>query len=182
MTKQTTVLLALLAVSARGVHAQSGDIIGTTYAHNNLKGLSSVVVLVKAAALPDFGLDTKAIQNEIELRFRQAGLTISPSLAVIVPGGYPGLFLVRIEAFSFPPFPGTGTMYGFHSLSIRLVERALLERSGVPTIAGARMALVGTWMSDDDSLFGDSTASLVRRVIQDRVSEFLNQWLKDNGK
>jgi hypothetical protein len=102
MRKQTTVLLALLTVFVRGVYAQSGDTVGTTYVHNSLKGLSSVVVVVKAAVLDDFGLDTKAIQNEIELRFRQAGLVVSPSLRAVGPSGLlPGLFLVRKSGRTF---------------------------------------------------------------------------------
>lgn len=131
----------------------------------SLKGLTGLRVSVElvdgegtgAAAervlAKNFRLDRNAIQTEVELRFREAGITIRPPDFELSP-----LLFVQVSA------AGTDAVL----VHIKLIEWATLDRASVH-------AQIVSW--ERPSLLQAPTGSGVREQVRDGVSAFLNTWL-----
>jgi hypothetical protein len=130
-----------------------------------LKGLNGVNVKVvfdeghgtggaaRKALTEDLGLESGPIQAETELRLRQAGMKILPATSV---HNFSPTFVIAVGA------AGTKAVL----IHIALWGLATLDRGSLRWTAG-------TW--EQEAVSQDNTASQIREIVRDYVSEFLNR-------
>ncbi len=153
------VAMFLVAITSPAARAQSSDVV-------SLKGISAL--LVEAWDLGDgakaMGLTKEAIQADVELKLRLAGMrSVTPDEGVKLPGT-PMLY-VKVVASD----PALGA-----TVSVQLRQNVLLERNRVLLI------LVPTW--DRTIVVANPTAQGIRDAIKRSIDEFLNAWLSANPK
>jgi hypothetical protein len=153
------VAMFLVGISSPAARPQSSEVV-------SLRGIRAV--LVGAWDLDDgakaMGLTKEAIQADVELKLRLAGMrAVTPDEGVKLPGT-PMLY-VKVAA----PDPALGA-----TVSVQLRQNVLLERNRVSLI------LIPTW--DRTIVVANPTAQHVRDGIKDSVDEFLKTWLSVNPK
>jgi hypothetical protein len=153
------VTMFLIGVSSPAIRAQGNDRQADT-----LKGISTITVLVED--LPDsaevIGLAAEAIQTDVELKLRLAGMRVLTNEEAHKLSGTPLLYvraglLTRAEAAI---------------IEVQLLQNAVLERNGQVALG------VITW--DRADVVANPTAQSIRDRVKDRVDEFLNDWLSVN--
>lgn len=163
MTKRLATMLLvtmfLVGVSSRPARADDSQLSRAT-----LKGISAVYVLVEdldddAKAM---GLTKDAIQTDVELKLRLAGMqVVPPEDGVTLPYLY-----VRVTVSD----RSARAAY----TEVRLHQNALLQRNGQIAYGAT------TW--DKSGLKIGPTAQGIRNEIKDHVDTFLNAWLSVNPK
>jgi hypothetical protein len=156
----------LMMVSLTGmillpVRAQSAELEDST-----LKGISSLFVTVES--LPDgakvLGLTADAIQTEVELKLRLAGIGVVTRQEGLKLPGMPELY-VRVTLTEHAAAA---------SIEIQLQQNARLDRNGELAFG------VVTW--DTIGLLSSPDSRFIRDNIKDLVDTFLNAWLSVNPK
>jgi hypothetical protein len=165
MTKRlATILLVtifLIVVSSPSIRAQDSN------PHTvSLKGINAVSVLVEP---PDdgaktLGLTREAIQTDVELKLRLAGIRVVPKEEGIKLLGDPCLY-VQVTVTNAARAA---------NIEVELKQNALLQRNG-DLVFG-----VATW--DTGQVDQNATAQNIRDAIKDDIDEFLNAWLSVNPK
>jgi hypothetical protein len=155
------VAMLLLIVSMLSGSRAYGQ--GSPATANTLKGLSGVQVLIEELndAAKALGLDTAAIQTDVELKLRMAGLRV----------------LSDEEERSTPDRPwlyvNVNVVGKAAAIGVNFNQTARLARTG-------ETASVTTWSRT--GLATNPTAESVRNQIKDYVDAFLNDWLSANPK
>ena len=149
-----TAVLAMLFISTLYASRAFGQ---ESLDANTLKGISEVQVAVgdlsdSAQAL---GLEEEAVQTDIELQLRRAGMRVSST---------------PVGAFVYVSVSVVGRV---SSIRVELNQSARLLLSG-------EVWTVTTWSKD--YLEANSTAESVRSHFKDIVDAFLNDWLSVNPK
>ena len=136
---------------------------GSPATANTLKGLSGVQVLIEELndAAKALGLDTAAIQTDVELRLRTAGLRV----------------LSDEEERSTPDRPwlyvNVNVVGKAAAIGVNFSQTARLART-------RESASVTTWSRTGLAI--NPTAESIRNQIKDYVDAFLNDWLSANPK
>lgn len=135
-----------------------------------LRGVTAVMVI--ADSLPEgaakAGLFASQLQTDVELRLREAGLTILP------PASTPGSAVLYVQASVTPGETGL-IAYSTHMTfgeAVRLIR--------VPTV----LTFGTTW--EGPRVLGyastERVAEQVRKAVNDQASAFLNAWLAVNQR
>jgi hypothetical protein len=165
--------MAILLLTVTSAAAQGDD----KYSRRSLMGLKGVYVLVTIlpAEAEAGGLNRSAIQTDVELKLRQAGIKVlTETEATAVPGA-PSLY---VEA-TLPGGKGTTTtgLYAC-SLNVRLEQIVRLERDPITGILAAT-----TWSAPGIvGMVGQENLRMLRDTIKDMVDQFINAWLSVNPK
>lgn len=138
--------------------------------HIALRGVTTVMVV--ADSLPEgatrAGLFASQLQTDVELRLREAGLTILP------PTSAPGSPVLYVQASL------TGGESGLIAYSVHLTFGEAVRLVRVPTI----LTFGTTW--EGSRVLGyantEQVGEQVRRAVNDQVSTFLNAWLAVNPR
>lgn len=153
------VTIFLIGFASPFVHAQDADI-NTA----NLKGVKTVYVLIED--LPDstktLGLSEDAIQTDVELKLRLAGIAVATQEETVDLPGRPFLY---VEVNATDPI-------GAASINVSLIQDTVLARNGQMA-----PALV-TWQTG--TLLANPTAQLIRDQIKNRLDTFVDAWLSVN--
>jgi hypothetical protein len=136
------------------------------FPNSTLKGIRAVSVLVED--LPDgakvLGLTKNAIQTDVELKLRLAGMGVATEKEWLQLPGMPVLY---INVNLTNPVIAA-------SVDLELQQNIRLERNDMV------VANVSTW--DTGVLLANPTAQAIREKIKDKVDGFLNAWLSVNPK
>ena len=135
-----------------------------------LRGLTAVMVV--ADSLPEgaakAGLFASQMQTDVELRLREAGITILP------PTSAPGSPVLYVQASL------TGGESGLIAYSAHLTFGEAVRLVRVPTV----LTFGTTW--EGPRVLGyastEHVAEQVRKAVNDQVSTFLNAWLAVNPR
>lgn len=159
-------MFLLLAASA----ATAGD---DGFSRPSLKGLKGVYVLVESlqAEAERSGLNQTSIQTDVELKLRQAGITVlTEAEGHAAPGG-PTLY-INVNTQS----SRSGSLYAF-SIDVELKQDVLLDRD--PSI---RLPGVATWSMGGVGIVSRDSFREIRNDIKDDVDQFINAYLSVNPK
>jgi hypothetical protein len=152
------VTMFLIGVSSLSVPAQ-----GSRF---TLEGITAVSVSVEK--LPDsakvIGLTADAIQTDVELKLRLAGMHVATEKEWLQLPGMPILY-INVNLTN----PALAA-----SIDVMFKQNVRLERNDM-TVAN-----ISTW--DRGTLLGNPTAQRIRDLIKDKVDVFLNDWLSVNPK
>jgi hypothetical protein len=157
------VAMSVIGLTSPSVRAQDSEFTRAT-----LKDISAVNVLVEELSdgAKTLGLTTDAIQTDVELKLRLAGIrVVTLEEALKVPGGPILYVLVSV-------LPDGRAA----SIEIELHQNVLLERNGL------RVVGMPTWNTRYLMWEPNPTAQAVRNVVKDQVDVFLNAWLAVNPK
>jgi hypothetical protein len=136
------------------------------HADASLKGIDAVYVAIEP--LPDgatvLGLTEEAIQTDVELKLRLAGLRVVTQSEWLQLPGQPYLY-VKINV-------STGSQAA--NVDVELCQNVLLKRNNSPAF-GVATWRVGGVISGPDAQF-------IRERTKDLVDKFLNAWLSVNPK
>jgi hypothetical protein len=139
---------------------------GDQVTNRTLKGISAVYVLV--GYLPDgaktLGLTTEAIQTDVELKLRLAGMRVVTDEEHTKLPGMPYLYI----------FLNLMDRAQAGCIQVELHQNALLDANNEQAFA------VNTWSTG--FVLANPTAQVIRDRIKDKVDEFLNAWLSVNPK
>ena len=135
-----------------------------------LRGVTAVMVV--ADSLPEgaakAGLFASQLQTDVELRLREAGLTILP------PASTPGAAVLYVQATLTPGETGL-IAYSTHMTfgeAVRLVRVPTVLTFGTTWEGPRVLGYAGT----------EHAAEQVRKAVNDQVSAFLNAWLMVNPR
>jgi hypothetical protein len=176
-------LMAVLLVAAMVATAQGHD----KYAQESLRGLKEVSLLIEGLEprTAVLGLNKSAIQADVELGLRQAGikvLTGAESRAV------PDAAMLHIKANMREGHGAAAEIFSC-SLDVRLIQRVRLERD-----PGIAHLFASTWSAEsgvEATGGGPGNVSVtsriargdaVGRVVRQVVDQFINAWLLVNPK
>jgi hypothetical protein len=155
------VMMFLIAISSPPVRAQRDK-----YSNPTLEGITAISVTIEA--LPDvakeIGLTREAIQTDVELKLRLAGMRVVTREEVSKLPGAPHLY---VQANL------TGNADAA-DIEFEARQNVLLERNGKPAISAV------TWRTS--VLLSHPSLQEIRTYIKDGVDEFLNAWLSVNPK
>src|SRR3989442_2679525 len=160
----TVLILACLTPAL----ATAADEIG----RESLKGLRAVHVVIERMS-PEAerdGLPRDTIQTDVELKLRQAGITVSSKSEP------PAFAYIYVNVNTLKAAPPTSGLYAY-CVHVELVQGVTLARNAkVLTYAPTWRALgsVGTVVA--------VKLSRVREVVRDAVDEFINDYLAVNPK
>lgn len=131
--------------------------------NGQLKGITSVRVVVEevSAAGERVGLTKDQLQTDVELKLRQAGLTIAKVSAGCIPRIYLNVAVTGLGNAVF--------------IGVELQECAILYRDVKIAVPGAT-----TWKAS--AVAQNLDASEIRSSMKDNVDSFLNAWLSANPK
>lgn len=131
-----------------------------------LKGIDAIAVLVEylPTGAKTVGLTEEAIQTDVELKLRLAGIRVVTEQAIVALPGSPYLY-VRVTL--------TDTAEAA-SVEVELDQDVRLERDG------QHVNGVGTWRKG--IVLSNPSAQGVRNEVKDFVDRFLNDWLSVNTK
>ena len=129
----------------------------------------SVSVSMPETDLERYGLSRSAVQTDLELKLRQAGVSVAPA----APSGGK----VRVLILSVPLQTGIGSTvrYGFY-LEVGVVRDVSIPGVRVPVLHATVWRVGGTIATDLDHL------SSVRDKVRDYFDQFLNAYLTANPK
>jgi hypothetical protein len=162
-------LALILLITAGAATAADSDLQRET-----LRGLKGVQVLVEGLSpeLKDANLDATMVQNDVELKLRQAGIGV---LTKTESSATPGMPTLCIRAEAWRPLTGD---YVYH-VTVELQQMARLEREPKIMVNGA-----GTWSSR--GTIGTSGMAMlptsIRDTVADKVDEFIKAYLSVNPK
>ncbi|MBZ5645242.1 MAG: hypothetical protein LAO19_20985 [Acidobacteriia bacterium] len=149
----------LIGVCSPSIQSQDADT-------ETLKGITAVNVLIEP--LPEganvLGLTKEAIQTDVELKLRLAGLRVMTKMEGLLHNVDT---LVYVSVNLVP----TGEVA---NIEVQIHQNAHLDRNAAPAFA------VTTWERGVLSLH--PTAQRMRDNIKDLVDQFLNDWLSVNPK
>ena len=168
-----TVLLC--AGSARPSAPQEADSLVAADDPLVLSKIKSVVLLVQKLG-PDAqfdGLKQEAIQTDIELKLRTAGIPISTptpteQLRDHTPSLHVALKLVK-----------WGSGFYIHNIEVELIEWEPFSSARTPHL---KVMGVSTWRKSNIGITAVSNLKTLRDVIKDQVDIFYNDYLKANPK
>jgi hypothetical protein len=151
----------LIGLTSLSVQAQASNPRVAT-----LKGISAIFVLVEDLpnAAKVLGLTEDAIQTDVELKLRLAGMRVVTRGEMGALPGQPDLYIeVNLTRGAEAA-----------SIDVELQQNALLPRNGqlVPSAT--------TW--SHSGAISAPTAQVIRDMIKDFVDTFLNAWLSVNPK
>jgi len=161
------VLVSLIALGA----ATAAD---SDWQRETLRGLKGVQVLVEGLSpeLRDANLDATMVQNDVELKLRQAGIKVVTKTESSTTPGMPAL-CIRADVWH----PPTGDYV--YDVKVELQQQARLEREPKIIANGAR-----TWASR--GAIGTSGIAMlstsVRDAVTEKVDEFIKAYLSANPK
>jgi hypothetical protein len=153
--------LFLVGIASPAVRADDGRLSRAT-----LKGLSAIYVMVED--LPEgakiLGLSKEAIQTDVELKLRLAGISVVTQAEDMKLPGNPALYVV--VNLTDPARAA--------SIDVEVQQNAMLERNNqwAPRIT--------TWSTG--MVVSNPTAQGIRDYVKDHVDTFLNAWLFVNPK
>ncbi len=161
--------LALLSAAVVSRLVGQGDNEST---RNTLAGLTGMYVLVEH--IPDEaerdGLDTTQIRTDVELKLRQAGITVLTQQEWLSTAAAPYLY-VNVQAIK-----NRANVYAF-SADVELRQRVTLVRNpGMSILATTWSAtgIIGT--------VGSQKLGAVREDVRDLTDQFINAYLAANPK
>jgi hypothetical protein len=163
MTKRlATMLLAtmfLVGAGSRPARAQDPGVM-------SLKGIDAVDVLIEnlSDGSKALGLTKQAIQNDVELKLRLAGIRVVTQQESLKLPGSPFLHIMVTTS------PDRRAV----SIGVELGQDAWLARSG-------ELVTVMSWQTGG-VVSNPGVAQAIRDLIKDYVDEFLNAWLSVNPK
>ena len=139
----------------------------------SLAGLAGVNVLIEAMD-PDVepeGLERSALQTDVEVKLRQAGVRVLTITESLVAPGSPYLYLrvTTVQADKVLP------LYAVE-IHLELNQEVMLARK--PEIA----LVAPTWSTSWVGAAGTKMLDRVRERVRDRVDEFINAYLAANPK
>ncbi len=167
-----TVFAAVVLLSATLASSAVGQ--DDEQARKTLTGLSGVYVIVEQ--LPDEaqhdGLREDQVQTDVELRLRQAGITILTREQSFATAGAPYLY-VNVQVLKNP-----AKFYAF-SVNVELRQGVTLIRD--PSI---RVLAVATWSAPGviGTVGSQKLESQVRDDVRDFTDRFINAYLAANPK
>jgi len=151
----------LIGISSSSISGQGNDPKADT-----LKGINTLGVLVEdlSDGAKVIALTAEAIQTDVELKLRLAGMRVVTDKEAVKLPNVPVLYvrvglLPRAEAAI---------------IEVQLEQDAVLERNGQLAYS------VITW--DRAGVVASPTAQFIRDRVKDNVDEFLNAWLSVNPK
>jgi hypothetical protein len=154
----TMLLMLLVAISSPAVRADD-----TALSRATLKGITTVFVVVES--LDDdarkIGLTEEAIQTDVELKLRLAGMGVATN-GVAVPGDT----YLYVNVGVLPPVAA--------SIQVALEQNVLLQRNGELAFGATTWTLHGE--------ITNPTPQRIRDFTRDLVDRFLNAWLSVNPK
>jgi hypothetical protein len=156
-------MVFLLAASA--ATAQDADV-----SRQSLKGLKGVQVLVESleAEVEQGGLTKTSIQTDVELKLRQAGITVLTAAESMAAPGSPYLYInVNTQG---------GPLYAF-SIRVELKQSVRLDRDPSIEVYG-----VATWSAESVGTVGQDHLRDIRGPIKDYVDQFVNAYLSVNPR
>ncbi|MGA2267560.1 MAG: hypothetical protein ABSH44_03720 [Bryobacteraceae bacterium] len=140
------------------------------FTRKSLKGLKGVNVLVEPleAEVEQGGLTKTSIQTDVELRLRQAGITVLTDAENLAAPGSPYLYIVVLTF--------RGPQYNY-SIGVELCQSVRLERDPSIQIFGAT-----TWSVAGIGGVSRNNPRAIRDDIKDYVDMFINAYLSVNPK
>jgi hypothetical protein len=161
-------LMAVLLVAATAAMPQLDDKFG----RRSLRGLAGVEVLVEdltPEAEAD-GLWKTAIQTDVELKLRQAGIKVLTQKQSLAAPGQPCLHILVTTLKDQGQY--------IHGVSVELKQAVGLERD--PSIA---VFMATTWRGRGVlGTVGREKLQQVRSEVKDQVDQFINAYLSVNPK
>jgi|SRR5437588_5862570 len=166
--KTVLAVLALLSATLVSRLVGQGD---NEYTRKTLVGLTGVYVSVEH--IPDEmqrdGLDTTQIQTDVELKLRQAGITVLTRQEWLSTAAAPFLY-VNVQAIKNTNF------YAF-SVEVQLRQRVTLVHD--PAV----LILATTWSATGViGTVGSKKLSSLRETVRDLTDQFINAYLAANPK
>src|SRR3989441_6312408 len=166
-----TVLAALTLLSAAMVSplVGQGD---DEYTRKTLAGLTGLFVSVEHIAdeVQRDGLDTTQIRTDVELKLRQAGISVLTHEEWLSTAAAPYLY-VNVQVFKNP-----ANFYAY-SANVELRQRVTLVHS--PSTS----ALATTWSAHGTiGTVGSQKVGSVREDVRDLTDQFINAYLAANPK
>ena len=160
--------MAIAVLVSLGLAAMAGGV--TEEDRQILAGISGIQVLVDETIGPEAeraGLTWEALQKDVELRLRQAGIRVMTMKESLLVPGIPFLYLNVTTHES----PG---LYIF-CLKLELIERIRVDRTPSLDLYGR------TWKSRG-KLVTVAAGNLrhVREIVRDMVDEFIREYLAAN--
>ncbi len=137
-----------------------------------LKGLKYITVIIMSLEpeVEKNGLTKQQLQTDVELRFRQNGITVfSEESPQAKPDLASGIFYLKVETNIREGIPITGVC-----VEVELHELVFLRRD--PT----KMCLATTWSSDLIGTVGVTDIKSIREDVKDLVDKFINDYLAVN--
>ena len=159
--------VAMFLLVAASAATAGGD---TENDRQSLKGLEGVGVVVEdlEAEVEQGGLNTTSIRTDVELKLRQAGITVLTEAEVLAAPGGPILH-INVSTVG-------GPLYAYF-VGVELCQDVRLDRD--PSI---RIFTAVTWSVGAVGTVGRSNLRDIRNSIKDHVDEFLNAYLSVNPK
>ena len=166
--KTVLAVLALLSAAAVSPLVGQGD---DEYTRKTLAGLTGLYVSVQR--IPDEmqrdGLDTTQILTDVELKLRQAGITVLTRQEWLSTEAFPYLY-VNVQAHK------TSNLY---ALSVDVELRQLVTLVHNPAVS----TLATTWSATGIiGTVGSQKLGSVRDDVRDLTDEFINAYLAANPK
>lgn len=166
-------LCAVLIAISVGTLCTASDAAADEIERSSLKGLKGFVVLVERlrADAENNGLTTDSIRTDVELRLRQAGITVYPSVRDD-PSPAKAYVYVNINLRA-----ANGTATGLFAASVSVeLQQWLRSRVSDLEFPGA------TWSRGTIVTVGASHLRDIRDTVKDRIDEFINDYLAANPK
>jgi hypothetical protein len=137
----------------------------------SLKGLKGINVLVEPvkAEVEQGGLTKTSIQTDVELKLRQAGITVLTEAESLAAPGSPYLY-ISVGTVGSGPL----SAYATH---VELAQSVRLDRDPGIWLAGAT-----TWSVASVGTVGRDNLREIRDDIKDNVDQFINAYLSVNPK
>jgi hypothetical protein len=161
-------LAVLLLLAARVATAGDDEL-----SRPSLKGLKGVYVLVESlqAEAERSGLSQTSIQTDVELKLRQAGITVLTQAEMLEAPGGPHLYIsVNTQSSQ------SGLLYAY-SIRVALCQDVRLDRD--PSI---RIFSATTWFVASVGTAGRNRLRDIRDMVKDDVDTFINAYLSVNPK
>src|SRR2546425_8239420 len=167
--KTVLAVLALLSATAVSPLVGQGD---NEYTRKTLAGLTGVYVSVEN--IPDEaqhdGLDTTRIRTDVELRLRQAGITVLTRQEWLSTAAAPYLY-VNVQVIKNP-----ANFYAY-SADVELRQRVTLVHNPATSILAATWSATGII-----GTVGSRRVGSLRENVRDLTDRFINAYLAANPK
>ena len=140
---------------------------------NTLAGLKGIYVEMESidSEVERDGLSASAIQTDVELKLRQAGVTVLTHDQWLRTTGKPWLYL-NVNVHKEPSWGGY--VYG---IKLHLIQEVTLTRAPRTIIDAATWEAVGSV-----GIAGQARLSHIRDAAKDMVDQFINAYLAANPK
>ncbi len=138
----------------------------TPQSRASLKGITTLKVVVENMN-PDAerdGLTTNQIQTDVELRLRQAGITLSPTASAFLYVAVPA----QKRSAEFP-------LYGY-AIAVELIQPVIVPRDQPIAVYAT------TWSIVAASSVGAANLRTIRSFVVDYIDRFINAYLEQNPR